>query len=164
MLSSLRPSLRRSTAAASTASHNRAKPPVHWVERITAPFSFRPRKLTDLTSLEQARRIAALCEEKLATDITILDMRSVCDYTDFFVIATGANTRQTKAISDEVHFVLKRDHELLPRAVAGEREGTWIIADYYDSVLHVFTEETREFYRLEDLWNDVPKLEAAASG
>jgi ribosome-associated protein len=124
---------------------------------------FRPRKLTDLTSLEQARRIAALCEEKLATDITILDMRAVCDYTDFFVIATGGNTRQTKAISDEVHFVLKRDHELLPRAVAGEREGTWIIADYYDSVLHVFTEETREFYRLEDLWNDVPKLEAAAT-
>ena len=127
------------------------------------PTPFRPRKLTDLTSLEQARRIAALCEEKLATDVTILDMRTVCDYTDFFVIATGGNTRQTKAISDEVHFVLKRDHGLLPRAVAGEREGTWIIADYYDTVLHVFTEETREFYRLEDLWNDVPKLEAAAS-
>ena len=89
-------------------------------------------------------------------------MRTVCDYTDFFVIATGANTRQTKSISDEVHFVMKRDHELLPRAVAGEREGTWIIADYYDSVLHVFTDETREFYRLEDLWSDVPKLEAAA--
>jgi len=119
--------------------------------------------LTDLTSLEQSRRIAALCEEKLATDVTILDMRTVCDYTDFFVIATGANTRQTKAMSDEVHFAMKRDHELLPRAVAGEREGTWIIADYYDSVLHVFTDETREFYRLEDLWSDVPKLEAAAS-
>ena len=67
-------------------------------------------------------------------------MRTVCDYTDFFVIATGGNTRQTKAISDEVHFVLKRDHGLLPRAVAGEREGTWIIADYTDSVLHVFTD------------------------
>ena len=123
----------------------------------------RPRKLTDLTSLEQARRLAALCEEKLATDVIILDMRTVCDYTDFFVIATGGNTRQTKAISDEVHFVIKRDYGLLPRAVAGEREGTWIIADYYDAVLHVFTDETRAFYRLEDLWNDVPKLEAAAS-
>ena len=90
-------------------------------------------------------------------------MRTVCDYTDFFVIATGGNTRQVKAINDEVHIAMKRDHGLLPRAVAGEREGTWIIADYYDSVLHVFTDETREFYRLEDLWNDVPKLEAAAS-
>ncbi len=123
----------------------------------------RPRKLTDLTSLEQARRIAALCEEKLAKDVAILDMRTVCDYTDFFVLATGSNPRQTKAISDEVHFVMKRDHGLLPRAVAGEREGTWIVADYTDAVLHVFTGETREFYRLEDLWSDVPKLAAATA-
>ena len=90
-------------------------------------------------------------------------MRTVCDYTDFFVIATGGNTRQTKAISDEVHYVMKHDHALLPRAVAGEREATWIIADYSDTVLHVFTDETRAFYRLEDLWDDVPKLGAAVS-
>ena len=127
------------------------------------PAPSRPRKLTDLTSLEQARRIAAICEEKLATDVTILDMRTVCDYTDFFVIATGGNERQVKAISDEVHVLMKRDHGTLPRALAGEREATWIVADYNDSVLHVFTDETRAFYRLEDLWNDVPKLEAAAS-
>ncbi len=90
-------------------------------------------------------------------------MRAVCDYTDFFVIATGGNTRQVKAISDEVHLALKRDEGLLPRAVAGEREATWIVADYYDSVLHVFTDETRSFYRLEDLWSDVPKLGAVAT-
>ena len=119
-------------------------------------------KLTDLTSLEQARRIAALCEEKLATDVTILDMRTVCDYTDFFVIASGGNTRQVKAISDEVHFAMKRDYELLPRAVAGEREATWIVGDYNDFVLHVFTPETRSFYRLEDLWSDVPSVEVEA--
>jgi len=158
-----RPSLPRSTASACIAPGSGAEPPVHFARPSDVPFPSRPRKLTDLTSLEQARRIAALCEEKLATNVTILDMRTVCDYTDFFVIATGGNTRQTKAISDEVHFVMKRDHELLPRAVAGEREGTWIIADYYDTVLHVFTEETREFYRLEDLWSDVPKLEAASA-
>lgn len=139
------------------------EPPVHFARPDPAPHPSRPRKLTDLTSLEHARRIAAICEEKLATDVTILDMRTVCDYTDFFVIATGGNPRQTKAISDEVHFVLKRDHRLLPRAVAGEREGTWIIADYNDAVLHVFTDETRAYYRLEDLWSDVPKLEAVAS-
>ncbi len=90
-------------------------------------------------------------------------MRTVCDYTDFFVIATGGNTRQTKAISDEVHFVMKRDHGLLPRAVAGEREATWIVADYNDTVLHVFDDETRAYYRLDDLWDDVPKLGAAVS-
>ena len=121
-----------------------------------------PRTLTDLTSSELARRIAALCEEKLATDVAVLDMRGVCDYTDFFVIASGANPRQTKAIHDEVHFTLKRDDGLLPRSAGGTREATWIVADYNDVVVHVFTPETRSFYRLEDLWNDVPKLEVAA--
>ena len=117
----------------------------------------------DLTSLETARRIAALCEEKLATDVAILDMRSVCDYTDYFVIATGANPRQTKAIHDEVLARLKSDDRLLPRSTSGVPEATWIVDDYLDVVLHVFTPETREHYRLEDLWNDVPKLEAAAT-
>ena len=117
----------------------------------------------DLTSLETARRISTLCEEKLATDVAILDMRAVCDYTDYFVIATGANTRQTKAIHDEVLVRLKGDHRLLPRSTGGMPEATWIVDDYLDVVLHVFTPETREHYRLEDLWNDVPKLEAAAS-
>ena len=118
----------------------------------------------DLTSLETARRISVLCEEKLATDVAILDMRAVCDYTDYFVIATGANTRQTKAIHDEVLARLKADHRILPRSTGGLPEATWIVDDYLDVVLHVFTPETREHYRLEDLWNDVPKLEAAATG
>lgn len=90
-------------------------------------------------------------------------MRGVCDYTDFFVIASGSNPRQTKAIYDEVHFALKRDESLLPRSSGGVQEATWIVVDYNDVVLHVFTPETRAFYRLEDLWNDVPKLEVAAS-
>jgi ribosome-associated protein len=121
------------------------------------------RTRTDLTSLEQARRVAALCAEKLATDVAILDMRSVCDYTDYFVIATGRNSRQTKSIHDEVHAALKREHGLLPRSVSGLPEATWIVDDYLDVVMHVFTPETREYYRLEDLWSDVPKLEAAAA-
>jgi ribosome-associated protein len=92
-------------------------------------------------------------------------MRPVCTYTDFFVICTGRNPRQTKAIYDEVHARLKREHRALPQTVEGERESTWIVADYLDVVLHVFTPETRSFYRLEELWGDVPSvaLEAAAS-
>ena len=84
-------------------------------------------------------------------------MRPVCVYTDFFVLATGRNARQTKAIFDEVHGQLKQDGKILPRAVDGAREAEWIIADYLDVVLHVFTEEAREFYGLEDLWGDVPQ-------
>jgi ribosome-associated protein len=86
-------------------------------------------------------------------------MRPVCVYTDFFVLASGRNARQTGAIFDEVHGRLKQESKLLPRAVDGQREGDWIIADYLDVVLHVFTPETREFYRLEDLWGDVPAVE-----
>ena len=115
-----------------------------------------------LSPLENARRIAALCQEKQATDVAILDMQSVCDYTDFFVIATGQNTRQTKAMHDEVLGVMKLEQRLVPRAVAGLPEATWILADYLDIVLHVFTPETREYYRLEDLWSDVPSIELAA--
>jgi ribosome-associated protein len=118
-----------------------------------------------LTSLEQARRIAALAHEKLAEDVLILDMRSECTFTDYFVIATGRNARQTAAVWDEVHDKLKQEARLIPRTVDGVREGTWILADYLDVVLHVFTPEAREYYKLEDLWGDLPSVEfdAAAS-
>ena len=79
--------------------------------------------LRALSSLEQARRIAALASEKLAEDVVILDMRPVCVYTDFFVLATGRNPRQTKAIFDEVHGQLKQESKLLPRAVDGPAGG-----------------------------------------
>ena len=94
-----------------------------------------------------------------------MDMQKVCSYTDYFVIATGNNPRQTKSIVDEVHAVLKREAGILPRSTAGEREATWIVADYLDVVLHVFTPDAREFYRLDDLWGDVPheELEAASA-
>ncbi|HYZ75876.1 MAG TPA: ribosome silencing factor [Gaiellaceae bacterium] len=116
-----------------------------------------------LTSLEQARHIAGLAQSKLATDVLILDMRPVCIYTDFFVICTGQNPRQTKAIQDEVYARLKRDHRILPHSVDGAAQGTWIVVDYLDVVLHVFTPEARDYYRLEELWGDVPAVELEAA-
>lgn len=118
-----------------------------------------------LNSLEQARRVAGLAQEKLARDVVILDMRPVCSYTDYFVIATGQNPRQAKAIYDEVRERLKAESRVVPHTVSGEREASWIVADYLDVVLHVFTPESRTYYDLEDLWGDVPavELEAAAS-
>ena len=116
-----------------------------------------------LSPLELARRIAALAQEKLAQDVVILDMRPVCTYTDFFVICTGQNARQTKAIHDEVHARLKKDGRTLPRSVEGQRESSWIVADYLDVVLHVFTPETRRYYRLEELWGDVPSVAVEAA-
>ena len=90
-------------------------------------------------------------------------MRPVCSFTDFFVIATGRNPRQTAAIWDEVHGRLKQENGLIPRTVDGTTEGTWVLADYLDVVLHVFTPEAREYYKLEDLWSDVPAVELAGA-
>ena len=92
-------------------------------------------------------------------------MRPVCSYTDYFVICTGQNPRQTKAIYDAVREQIKKDEGNVPHSVAGDDRASWILADYLDVVLHVFTPETREYYRLEDLWGDVPavEVEAAAS-
>jgi ribosome-associated protein len=94
--------------------------------------------------------------------VLILDMRPVVSYTDYFVICTGRNPRQAKAIFDDIHEVLKRDERVVARHVSGQREATWILADYLDVVLHVFTPEARDYYRLEELWGDVPSVEVAA--
>jgi ribosome-associated protein len=91
-------------------------------------------------------------------------MRPVCSYTDFFVVCSGQNPRQTKAIFDEVRERMKRDERTTPRSVEGDREATWIIVDYLDVVLHVFTPEARGYYRLEELWGDVPAIALEAAG
>jgi ribosome-associated protein len=90
-------------------------------------------------------------------------MRPACSYTDYFVICTGQNPRQTKAIYDEVHERLKHEARLMPENVEGVREARWILADYLDVVLHVFTPEARDYYRLEELWGDVPSVEPAVA-
>jgi ribosome-associated protein len=90
-------------------------------------------------------------------------MRPVCDYTDYFVVCTGRNARQTAAIWDEVHAKMKQEHGLLPRSADGAQEGTWILADFLDVVLHVFTPEARAYYRLDELWGDVPAVEPEAA-
>ncbi|HEU5279168.1 MAG TPA: ribosome silencing factor [Gaiellaceae bacterium] len=116
---------------------------------------------TELTPLEQAQRIAALAQDKLAKDVVILDMRPACSYTDYLVVCTGQNPRQAAAIYDEVHSRMKHEVRLLPSSVDGQREASWIVADYLDVVLHIFTPEAREYYRLEDLWGDAPSVEVA---
>ena len=106
-----------------------------------------------------ATTIAALAADKKAVDIVALDLRGVAGYTDFFVLCSGNTDRQTKAIHDGIHLGLKNEHGLLPRRVEGLTEARWILMDYLDVVVHVFTPETRDFYRLESLWGDVPREE-----
>ena len=104
-----------------------------------------------------ARTLAQTALEKLATDVRLVDLREIVSYTDFFVVCTGSNSRQTKAISDHV---IDRMRELgyhKPRRRETDLEGSWVLLDYVDVVLHVFTPEAREFYRLESLWGQVPQ-------
>jgi ribosome-associated protein len=91
----------------------------------------------------------------------ILDMRDVVSYTDHFVICSGRNPRQAQAIADQIAEALKRDR-LMPRRMEGHRQGDWILLDYLDVVVHVFTPEARSFYRLEALWGQVPSEKYAA--
>ena len=89
-------------------------------------------------------------------------MTPVCSYTDYFVIATGQNPRQTKAIFDQVRETLKAESRTLPVSVDGTNEASWIVGDYLDVVLHVFTPDARKYYALEDLWGDVPSISVTA--
>jgi ribosome-associated protein len=104
-----------------------------------------------------AEVIAGYALDKKATDVVALDLREVAGYTDYFVIASGGSDRQTKAIHDGIQEGLKKQHGVLPRRVEGLTESRWILMDYLDVVVHVFTPETRDFYRLEALWGDVPR-------
>ncbi|MGI8846451.1 MAG: ribosome silencing factor, partial [Thermoleophilaceae bacterium] len=92
-----------------------------------------------------------------AIDIVVVDLRGIASYTDFFVVCTGNTERQTKAIHDAVYRELKDDESMLPARAEGAAEATWILLDYLDCVLHVFTPDARDFYRLENLWGDAPR-------
>jgi len=100
--------------------------------------------------------IVRYADEKKAAEIVQLDLRGVLGYTDYFVVCTGNTERQTKAIHDGIHLGMKQDHGMLPRRVEGVSEARWILMDYLDVVVHIFTPEARDYYRLEQLWGEAP--------
>jgi ribosome-associated protein len=126
-----------------------------------------PAKGSHATTLELARAAASAADAKKAKDIVVLDMRGLVTYTDYLVVCTGHTPRQTKAISEEVRRSLKDALGVTPRRAEGEREGEWILLDYLDAVVHVFTPQARDFYRLDRLWRAAPQppgTVAAAGG
>jgi ribosome-associated protein len=110
----------------------------------------------DLAPEELALRIAEIASDKVAQDIRVFDLRGIVSYTDFFVICSGGTERQTKAIHDGIYQELKDVHGRLPRRVEGLAESRWILMDYLDAVIHIFTPDARGYYRLEQLWGDAP--------
>jgi ribosome-associated protein len=109
-----------------------------------------------LQGTELLAEIARLADDKKAIDVVELDLRGVLGYTDYFVICAGNTTRQTKAIHDGILEGLKRQHATTPRRVEGVSRADWILMDYLDVVVHIFTPEARDFYRLEQLWGEAP--------
>jgi ribosome-associated protein len=101
-------------------------------------------------------------QDKKATDFKILDLRGITSFTDHFVICTGANTRQTQAISDEIGLQLKKQLGELPHSVEGYEQGDWILSDFGDFLVHVFTPKSREYYALERLWREGKEIPVPA--
>jgi ribosome-associated protein len=109
-----------------------------------------------MTPEELVSEIVELAADRKAVEIVQLDLRGMIGYTDYFVICSGRTERQTKAIHDAIYEGLKSTHRRLPERVEGLPGARWILMDYLDVVVHVFVPETREYYRLEQLWGEAP--------
>lgn len=114
------------------------------------------------TTRECALIAAIAADEKKATDIMVQEVGELISVTEYFVIATASNNRQVAAIIDEIEEKLREQAHIKPVHREGTQDGTWSLLDYGSFVVHVFQPETREYYRLEALWNDAPVIDLAA--
>lgn len=114
------------------------------------------------TAKECALIAARAADEKKATDIMVQEVKDLISVTDYFVIATAANSHQVESIIDEIEDQERKLAKVKPLHREGTSDGLWALLDYGDFVVHVFQPETREYYRLEALWNDAPVLDLAA--
>lgn len=114
------------------------------------------------TSKDIAIIAARAADEKKATDIIVQNVGELISVTEYFVIVTAANSRQVSAIIDEIEEQERKQADVKPLHREETRDGSWELLDYGNVVVHVFQPETREFYRLEALWNDAPVMDLAA--
>ena len=109
-----------------------------------------------------SRKLASLCREladnKKAEDIVILDLRKLSSITDYFVICTGTSEPHLRAIVDEIQEHLDEEQHMSPRGTDGSINTSWVVLDYFDVIVHVMRKDTRELYKLEDLWGDAPRV------
>ncbi|HBY61407.1 MAG TPA: ribosome silencing factor [Solibacterales bacterium] len=108
------------------------------------------------------RAAVAAAEAKKAADLVVLDLRPITSFADYFVICTGANPRQIQAISDEITDRLKKDYAELPLSIEGYDNAEWVLIDYGDFLVHVFSPNSRAYYDLERLWRDAKKIAVSA--
>lgn len=110
-----------------------------------------------LKTIDKARRIVEIASDKLASDIALLDTRGVCGFADFFVIVSGDSARQLDAISDEIAQSLKKDG-MVPLHREGTAASGWILLDYGDIIVHIFSSAEREYYKLDERWSTAKSL------
>jgi len=109
-----------------------------------------------------SKKLAVLCREladkKKAEDIAVLDVSALSSVTDYFVIASGTSEPHLRAIVDEITDVLREEYGLAPRAIDGTLQTSWVVLDYFDVIVHIMRQETRDRYDLETLWGDAPRV------
>lgn len=110
--------------------------------------------------LERAKVMARICYEKRAEEVRILDLRGLCGYADFLVIGSGKSAPQMKGILKEVEKEMKENRYKLINE-AGRDTDDWVLIDFGDVIVHLFSAQAREFYQLEELWADAPEIEFA---
>lgn len=112
----------------------------------------------DEQDAEKLLLAAEAAASRKALQMTAIDIRKIASFAEFFLVCSGTSTRQVQAIADEVMDRLKKDRSSRPLHIEGYDAGTWILLDYGDLIVHVFTEEAREFYQLERLWRDADRV------
>lgn len=113
----------------------------------------------DAQALDRAKMAAQICADNRGRDIVILDLRKLSTAFDYFVIASGASRRQLHAISEEIDRVFEKEQGDRRLGIEGYTDSRWILLDYGDIVVHLFVDEAREFFRLEDLWAAAEKVD-----
>lgn len=111
-----------------------------------------------MNSEELAKKIVKVLDSKKGIDITGIDIRELTTIGDYFILVTGTSSPHVKALAEEVEDTLAKEG-IEPRRIEGAQSATWILMDYQDVILHIFTGETREFYNMERLWADAPRVD-----
>ena len=114
----------------------------------------------ELEGIELARICARVADDNKAEDLVVLDVRGISSFTDFFVIMSGRSTRHVQALAEGMENELRSKRIKTSRA-EGLQEGKWVLFDFGDVVVHVFYYDQREFYDLEGLWHDAPRIEVS---
>ncbi len=113
-----------------------------------------------MTSLEKAKEIIKVLDNKKAKNIQLLEISNLSSLGDYFIIASGGSNTQVKSLSEEVDEAMSK-LGVEPERMEGTQTAQWILIDYSDVMVHIFQEETRDFYSLERLWNDAPNIDIA---